>query len=120
VLVLLITSRETRRWIVPKGWPMKGLRDCDAAAREALEEAGVLGRVRKQPLGSYSYWKRQTGHFELCEVSVYLLEVESQLETWREKGQRELRWFTPEEAADRVDEPGLSTLIRSLQVEASQ
>jgi 8-oxo-dGTP pyrophosphatase MutT (NUDIX family) len=112
--VLLITSRETRRWIIPKGWPMKGLDDSEAAAREALEEAGVTGRVRRKPIGTYQYWKRGVASFELCEVKVYPLEVERQLETWREKGQREARWFSPEDAADLVEEPGLRALIATL------
>ncbi len=112
--VLLLTSRETRRWVIPKGWPMKGLKDHEAAAQEAREEAGIVGRIHKQPVGSYRYWKRRTAHFDLCTVRVYLLEVERQLKTWREKGQREARWFTIDEAAALVDEPGLSDAIRRL------
>jgi 8-oxo-dGTP pyrophosphatase MutT (NUDIX family) len=113
--VLLITSRETRRWIIPKGWPMKGLKDHKAAAKEAEEEAGVIGSVRKDPIGSYSYWKRRTAHFELCQVAVYLLEVQDQLKNWREKHQREARWFSAREAAERVEEPGLGDIIASLE-----
>jgi 8-oxo-dGTP pyrophosphatase MutT (NUDIX family) len=112
--VMLITSRETRRWIIPKGWPMKGLKDHRAAAKEAEEEAGVVGTVRKEPIGSYSYWKRRAAHFELCQVAVYLLEVKGQLPRWREQHQRESRWFLPWEAADRVDEPGLREIIAGL------
>lgn len=112
--VLLITSRETRRWIIPKGWPMKGLKDHKAAAREAEEEAGVKGAIRKEPIGSYSYWKRRTAHFELCQVKVYLLEVQDQLKQWREQHQREAQWFSAREAADRVDEPGLREIIAGL------
>ena len=52
--VLLVTSRETRRWIIPKGWPMKGRKDHEAAAQEALEEAGVTGHVHKHPMGAYT------------------------------------------------------------------
>jgi 8-oxo-dGTP pyrophosphatase MutT (NUDIX family) len=115
VQILLITSRETQRWIIPKGWPMKGRTNSQAAAQEALEEAGVAGRVRKKPLGKYLYWKRTQANFELCEVSVYALEVKRQLETWREKDQRQARWFALEEAADRVEEPGLSAILRALQ-----
>jgi 8-oxo-dGTP pyrophosphatase MutT (NUDIX family) len=112
--VLLITSRETRRWIIPKGWPMKGLKDHKAAAKEAEEEAGVVGRILKEPIGSYSYWKRRAAHFELCQVKVYLLQVDGQLPTWREKDQRQLQWFSLREAADRVEEPGLGELIAGL------
>jgi 8-oxo-dGTP pyrophosphatase MutT (NUDIX family) len=114
VEVLLITSRETRRWVIPKGWPMKGLKDHKAAAREAMEEAGLTGQIQKQPIGIYAYWKRRIDHFELCHVKVYMLEVESQLADWPEKGERRLQWFAPLDAADRVDEPGLGELIAGL------
>jgi 8-oxo-dGTP pyrophosphatase MutT (NUDIX family) len=113
--VMLITSRETRRWIIPKGWPMKGLKDHKAAAKEAEEEAGVRGDIRKEPLGFYTYWKRRADHFELCEVAVFLLEVKDQLSQWREKHQRQSRWFSIRDAAERVDEPGLGQLIAGLE-----
>lgn len=112
--VLLVTSRETRRWVIPKGWPIKGLKDHEAAAQEALEEAGVVGRIAKKPLGSFSYWKRRFAQFDLCEVTVYLLRVERQLKNWREKKQRTLCWFSLEEAAALVEEPGLRQLIEDL------
>ena len=112
--VLLITSRETGRWVIPKGWPMKGRKFYEAAAREAFEEAGILGDVGKEPLGSYLYHKRQKAGFELCEVTVYLLSFEHQRKVWPEKGQRHTAWFSVSEAAIRVHEPGLSAIIRSL------
>ena len=61
--ILLVTSRTTQRWIVPKGWPIKGLKDHDAAAREAFEEAGVVGRISEKPAGRYTYWKRMSRPF---------------------------------------------------------
>jgi 8-oxo-dGTP pyrophosphatase MutT (NUDIX family) len=112
--VLLLTSRETRRWVTPKGWPMKGRKPYEAAAQEALEEAGVTGQAKKKPIGTYTYFKRREAHFDVCRVDVYLLVVKKQLETWREKDQREARWFTLDEAADMVQEPGLVALFRSL------
>lgn len=112
--VLLLTSRETRRWVIPKGWPMKGLKPHEAAAQEALEEAGVTGQAKKKPIGTYTYFKRREAHFDVCRVDVYLLLVKKQLETWREKGQREARWFTLDQAADLVQEPGLVAILRSL------
>ena len=115
--ILLVTSRTTRRWIVPKGWPIKGMKDYDAAAREALEEAGVVGSVGKRAAGRYDYWKRLADHFVLCTVKLYLLEVQRQLPIWIEQGQRHCQWFKPEDAADLVDEPGLSSLIRTIAAE---
>jgi 8-oxo-dGTP pyrophosphatase MutT (NUDIX family) len=112
--VLLLTSRETGRWVIPKGWPIRGRKPHEAAAQEALEEAGVTGQVKKKPIGSYRYFKRREAHFDVCEVDVYLLRVERQLKNWREKGQREAQWFTLDEAADLVQEPGLVALLRDL------
>lgn len=112
--VLLISSRETQRWIIPKGWPMKGRKDHQAAAREALEEAGILGDVRKHPLGAYTYQKRRADRLEACRVMVYLLEVDKELPTWREKSQRRRQWLPLEAAATQISEPGLARIIRAL------
>ena len=112
--VMLITSRETQRRIIPKGWPMKGRKDHRAAAIEAREEAGLIGRVHRKPIGSYGYWKRLPDHFVYCKVKVYLLEVSGQLKTWPEQGLRRGAWYLVEDAAELVDEPGLVTLIRDL------
>jgi 8-oxo-dGTP pyrophosphatase MutT (NUDIX family) len=110
--ILLVTSRETRRWVLPKGWPMKRRTPQGAAAREALEEAGVKGDVAKLPFGSYHYQKRQpNGEFVLCRVDVFPLRVKRQSRTWPEVGQRTRRWFTLAEAIDAVDEPELKALI---------
>ncbi|WP_375455820.1 NUDIX hydrolase [uncultured Methylobacterium sp.] len=112
--VLLVTSRESRRWVIPKGWPMKGRKPFEAAAREAYEEAGVLGHVGKRPLGFYLYEKRLKNRDSvLCQVKVFPLEVRKQRKTWPEQHQREQRWFTPSEAAEAVTEPGLSAIIRA-------
>jgi 8-oxo-dGTP pyrophosphatase MutT (NUDIX family) len=113
--VLLITSRETRRWIIPKGWPIRGLPPRDVAAREALEEAGLVGRiVGKRSIGSYHYSKRLRDNREvLCRVKVFLLSVDHQLDDWPEKATRACRWVTPETAARMVDEGGLAEVIRA-------
>lgn len=114
VQVMLITSRETRRWVVPKGWPMKGLKNYEAAAREAYEEAGLIGRVGRRALGSYFYNKRlKSRDTVLCQVQVFRLEVRKQLKTWPEQHERECRWFSVQEAAEAVTEAGLAALIRA-------
>jgi 8-oxo-dGTP pyrophosphatase MutT (NUDIX family) len=113
-VVMLVTSRETRRWVIPKGWPMRAKKNWAAAAQEAKEEAGVIGKTFKQPVGEFYYFKRRAAHFDLCRVEVYLLGFEKRLETFREKGQREARWFAVEEAAEAVQEPGLSALLRQI------
>jgi 8-oxo-dGTP pyrophosphatase MutT (NUDIX family) len=110
--ILIITSRATARFIIPKGWPMKRLRDPDAAAREAYEEAGVMGQVQRQPIGTYPAWKRHKQAFEFVEVDVFPLQVLDQYEDWPEKGRRQMAWLSPEDAALLIDEPGLAGLIR--------
>ena len=112
--VLLISSRETRRWIIPKGWPMKGRKDHQAAAQEALEEAGVSGKVHKHPLGAYTYQKRLATGVQPCRVMVYLLDVEKERTSWPEKDQRRREWLSPDAAAEQISEPGLARLIRGL------
>jgi 8-oxo-dGTP pyrophosphatase MutT (NUDIX family) len=109
---MLLTSRETRRWVIPKGWPMKGKKPAEVAAQEAFEEAGLVGQIiGKKPLGIFHYPKRLTRRTDLCEVRVYLFRVEQQLEVWPEIEQRETRWFDAHEAAELVDESGLAAII---------
>jgi 8-oxo-dGTP pyrophosphatase MutT (NUDIX family) len=113
--VMLVTSRETRRWIIPKGWPHKGRAPHRSAAREAYEEAGVVGRVRRQSLGSFSYEKRlATGGIVVCQVHVFALEVRQQRRSWPEKHEREVQWLSPAQAAKAVKEPMLAKIIRRL------
>lgn len=112
VEVLLITSRETRRWVIPKGWPIKTLKPGPSAAQEAFEEAGVLGVVARKPLGVFHYDKRlRSGRLQHVRVMVYALEVREARAAWPELGQRELRWTSPAEASTLVDEPELKVLL---------
>lgn len=112
--ILLITSRETRRWIIPKGNPISGLMPCEAAACEAEEEAGVRGAVSSSPLGFFRYLKRFSGGASLMvDVEVFPLAVNEELLDWKERAERERRWFMPEEAAEAVEEPDLRELILS-------
>jgi len=114
--VLLVTSRGTGRWIIPKGWPMKRKAPHATAQREALEEAGVVGEIGTEPIGSFSHRKLlRPGQSVICEVEVYPLEVTDQRKSWPEKGKRKIRWLSPTEAAKIVHEPVLGTIIRSLQ-----
>ena len=112
--VLLVTSRETRRWVIPKGWPMKGRKPHAAAAREAFEEAGVVGQVTKAAVGAYPYMKRlKNGALIPCLVRVYPLQVTQERAAWPEMGERERRWLGVEAAAEAVSEPELAELIRA-------
>ena len=113
--VMLVTSRETRRWIVPKGWPMKKKRAFEAAEVEAFEEAGVRGSIGKRPLGRYHYLKRlSTGRSVECSVEVFPLRVKADLQEWPEREERVTGWFSPEVAASLVEEPELAALLLSL------
>lgn len=112
---MLVTSRETGRWVLPKGWVEEHHGPAQQAAREAFEEAGIKGRIAAAPLGRYAYPKRLAdGTSVACEVEVFTLEVERLLASWPEQAQRQRRWFTPAEAADAVQETELSALLRSL------
>jgi uncharacterized protein Yka (UPF0111/DUF47 family)/8-oxo-dGTP pyrophosphatase MutT (NUDIX family) len=110
--VLLVTTRETRRWVIPKGNPIRGLSAHEAAAHEAYEEAGVLGITCPAPLGHFHYDKRKRdGSIRLANVAVYPVAVMEQLEDWPERDERETRWFDLEAAQDIVTEPELKRLI---------
>lgn len=113
-VVMLLTSRETRRWVIPKGWPMKGRKPREVAAQEAFEEAGLRGKIiGKRPIGRYQYDKQLSpGRTVPCEVVVYLLRVERELKNWPERAERERRWFEPGQASELVLEDGLAAMLR--------
>src|SRR3978361_1764756 len=109
---MLLTSGETQRWVIPKGWPMKKRKPPEVASQEAYEEAGLIGKiVDKRPVGNFHYAKRLPKGEVLCQVQVFLFRVERQLDDWPEKSQRETKWFDAEEAADMVEEGGLAEII---------
>ncbi len=113
--VMLLTSRDTGRWIIPKGWPIKGLKPRQVAALEAYEEAGLRGRMLgAKPVGKFHYAKQIETDAVLCEVRVYLMWVDEQLDDWPEKAVRRTEWFSVEDAAARVDEGALSEIILRL------
>jgi 8-oxo-dGTP pyrophosphatase MutT (NUDIX family) len=110
--VLLITTRNTRRWIVPKGWPVDGLPPHESAALEAFEEAGVRGVVGEEMLGSFNHRKQlKTGEVIACRVHVYALEVTESHAEWVEKDDREIQWCSIEEALAQVGDAALRRLI---------
>ena len=113
--VLLITSRETGRWVIPKGWPITGLSGAEAAAREAWEEAGVRGRVQDNPLGAYLYDKvTQAALSQRCSVAVYGLKVDTLKTRFPEAAERRRAWFSPGKAAGLVAEPDLRALLTTI------
>lgn len=115
-LVLLITSRGTGRWIIPKGWPMRGKDAAGAALQEAWEEAGVRkGRITGAPLGSYAYEKElDTGLPLPVETLVFPIEVTELRDKFPESGQRRRKWVSASKAANMVREPELQALLRQL------
>jgi 8-oxo-dGTP pyrophosphatase MutT (NUDIX family) len=113
--VLLISSRETKRWVLPKGWPIEGLTPAETALREAYEEAGIGGQIDNKPIGTYIYGKRLTnGRERLVTVDVFPLEVMVQHPSWPEQEERTLLWTLRNEAAELVHEPELASLIKRL------
>lgn len=112
--VLLVTSRDTGRWIIPKGWPIPGLRPDEAAAREAWEEAGVRGEVLAESIGFYTYDKLMgASRIVPCVVSVFPLHVSRTAGRYPECKQRRRKWFAPHKAASKVAEPELRALLDS-------
>lgn len=114
--VLLVTSRDTGRWILPKGWPIDGLTAPGAALQEAWEEAGVKsGTITDTPLGSYDYDKRLNGGVPVAvEVRVYTVTDVEMADDYPEADERNRRWMRPAEAASVVDEPGLREMLQHL------
>lgn len=117
VEVLMVTSRDTGRWVVPKGWTMKGVKPWDAAAIEAMEEAGARGHIAREVFGTYAYDKiLDDGAAQPCRVLVYPMVVDRLKDDWKEKAERRRRWFPLLEAAKLVDEPELSEMLERLNV----
>ena len=105
--VCLITSRNGKRWLAPKGYLEPGKTAAEIALQEAWEEAGLAGALDPEPVGSYFYDKDgQTYH-----VLVFLMQVTGEAADWPERSLRERRWLTPAKAAQRVADPGLRALI---------
>ena len=113
VQILLITSRGTGRWIIPKGWPMNETTPSEAAQQEAWEEAGVKGEAIPVCLGIYSYQKNVGENDDLpCVVATFPIKVKKLAKDYPEADERDRKWFSPKEAASLVDEPELATMIK--------
>lgn len=115
--VLLITSRRSRKWIIPKGNLMKRLAPHDAAAREAFEEAGAIGPIEGRPRGHYRHRKRKVRRQLRCHVAVYVMTVEQRLERFPERDERAVRWFTVDAARDVIRNRRLRELIARVSAE---
>lgn len=113
VQICLITSRQTKRWILPKGWPMHNQTPAQAAATEAWEEAGLTGRAYDICLGVYSYLKKRETDVLPVLTLVYPVKVRNVHSDWPEAGERTRRWMTPAKAAKKVKEPALQQIIAS-------
>jgi 8-oxo-dGTP pyrophosphatase MutT (NUDIX family) len=114
--ILLVTTRQSKRWIIPKGWPIKGLSGRNSAAREAYEEAGVRGIVGRKPVGTYVYGKQLNDVMVTvpCEVHVYALRVRRREKVWPESHQREVRWYKPSDAIAAIEESELRSLVTAV------
>lgn len=114
--VLLITSRDTGRRVIPRGGIEKGFTAAQTAEREAYEEAGVKGTISAIPLGTFTYNKRlRNGAFSSATVEVYAMCVEKELKKWPEQAERRLKWMSVAQAVRSVKEPGMAALLLRLQ-----
>jgi len=114
VQVLLVTSRRTRRWILPKGWPEDAMTPAQIAAKEAWEEAGALGTAYDVCIGVYSFEKFVQGAPNLPVIAlVYPLKVKRLKSTYPEGGERRRKWFSAKKAAAAVDGPELKRILKT-------
>lgn len=115
VEVLLITTRRTGRWSLPKGKISRGLSFAASAAKEAYEEAGVLGEIGSMSFASFRKTKRmEDGRKHVIEVWVYPLKVTRCLPHWPEQGQRDLRWCSRDEALVLLQDGRFGDAVRLL------
>jgi len=109
--IYLVTARGSGRWIIPKGNPIRGLAPHKVAAREAYEEAGLLGRIGRDCIGTFEFDRRRDGAHAVCRVDVYALDVDRQLRNWAEARQRTVRRCSVATALSLLTTPDLSSLI---------
>jgi 8-oxo-dGTP pyrophosphatase MutT (NUDIX family) len=111
VQVLLVTSRTRKRWIIPKGWPANGMTPAEAAAQEAWEEGGAVGKVSNMCFGIYSYVKYLPKDDLPCVVAVFPMQIKKLAKSYPEQNQRRRKWFSPKKAAKKVMEPELREIL---------
>jgi 8-oxo-dGTP pyrophosphatase MutT (NUDIX family) len=112
--ILIVTTRQSKRWIIPKGWPIKGLTLSKSAAREAFEEAGARGKIGSRPIGTFTYTYRKAEDEAAeadCEVKVFPMLVKRQNASWPEFEQRVTQWADPEKAVSLIAEPELKSIV---------
>jgi 8-oxo-dGTP pyrophosphatase MutT (NUDIX family) len=117
--VILVTTRGRKRWMIPKGWPIRGLDPHESAAREAFEEAGLVGDVHPEALGSFYTTSGSGMDMKFCVVEVFQLHVDHQRGHWLEQGERETKWFSARKAASLVSETGLREILLRFDVQGS-
>ena len=109
--ILMITSSNGTRWIVPKGSIERGSDASRCAVQEAYEEAGVRGKLSsREPFGTVRLKRRR----RRIDVAVFLLKVSEVHQRWPERDRRKRAWLTPEQAAAAVEDLGLRDLITEL------
>lgn len=115
---LLVTSRDTGRWIIPKGWPIRGLKSNETALQEAWEEAGVRNsKASAAPIGRYTYSKKKPSGLEVpVETLVYSVAVGDLASDFPEAHERTRKWVKASVAADMVAEPELQSIFRECAV----
>ena len=114
IQILLVTTRRTGRWMVPRGWPIDATTPAQTALREAWEEAGVRGKVTGNCVGVYSYIKELDDDDDLpCLVALFPVKVQDLEKSYPERKERKRRWFTPKKAAEKLDEPELSQIVKA-------
>jgi 8-oxo-dGTP pyrophosphatase MutT (NUDIX family) len=117
--ILLITTRKTRRWSIPKGWPINRTAPHETAVIEAYEEAGVRGEIGKKQIGRFRKRRQKKKQSVLCEVQIFPLEVTHQQNDWPEKRERSRMWVAPRKAAKLVKKPGLRRAIEDLGISSN-
>jgi 8-oxo-dGTP pyrophosphatase MutT (NUDIX family) len=110
--VCLVTSRNGKRWVAPKGCMEPGKTAGEIALQEAWEEAGLVGSLDPEPIGSYFYEKDGA----TCHVIVFVMQVTGETADWPERSFRQRRWSSAAKAAMRVADPGLRALIEGAAV----